>query len=284
MLGPGRPRADPPAARAGAAGDAAATLAELDEAHALGIDPGALLRGLMEELHAVTRAKAGGQRRTLLQSAEEREAAERARRPARLGADPPPVADAAEGAGRRPGRARPARGGDDGAAAPDPRRRYARSGAVLSRLAGEGASTLQRRPQRRPQRASASPTAPRFRPISRRWSALLEEQRQATARRRSLHDHVGLVRFAPPELVLKPLKPLGADWPRELAAALKDGHRQAVAGRAHRRSRRASLLEQEKMAEERVRAEVLAEPATSAPLLEAFPEATLESFARPKGA
>ena len=34
------------------AGDAAATLAELDEAHALGIDPGALLRGLMEALHA----------------------------------------------------------------------------------------------------------------------------------------------------------------------------------------------------------------------------------------
>jgi DNA polymerase-3 subunit gamma/tau len=40
-------------------GDAAASLAELDEAQALGIDPAALLRGLMERLHAASRAKAG---------------------------------------------------------------------------------------------------------------------------------------------------------------------------------------------------------------------------------
>ena len=33
-------------------GDAPAALAELDESHALGIDPTQLLRGLMEELHA----------------------------------------------------------------------------------------------------------------------------------------------------------------------------------------------------------------------------------------
>src|SRR5688500_3241514 len=55
-------------------GDATTTLEQLDEAHALGIEPGSLLRGLMETLHAVTRAKAGA-RADLLQSAEEREAA-----------------------------------------------------------------------------------------------------------------------------------------------------------------------------------------------------------------
>ena len=55
-------------------GDVAATLGQLDEAHALGIEPGSLLRGLMESLHAVTRAKAGAGA-DLLQSAEEREAA-----------------------------------------------------------------------------------------------------------------------------------------------------------------------------------------------------------------
>ena len=33
-------------------------VAELDEAHDLGIDPTQLLRGLMENLHAATRAKA----------------------------------------------------------------------------------------------------------------------------------------------------------------------------------------------------------------------------------
>ncbi|MDP9424446.1 MAG: DNA polymerase III subunit gamma/tau, partial [Pseudomonadota bacterium] len=53
-------------------GDVTQTLAQLDEAHALGIEPGSLLRGLMESLHSVTRAKAGASA-DLLQSAEERE-------------------------------------------------------------------------------------------------------------------------------------------------------------------------------------------------------------------
>src|SRR5687767_14833238 len=55
-------------------GDVAETLGQLDEAHSLGIDPGSLIRGLMESLHAVTRVKAGA-KADLLQSAEEREAA-----------------------------------------------------------------------------------------------------------------------------------------------------------------------------------------------------------------
>ena len=57
------------------AGDATAALAELDEAHELGIDPTQLLRGLMESLHSATRAKAGASA-DALQSAEERESAE----------------------------------------------------------------------------------------------------------------------------------------------------------------------------------------------------------------
>src|SRR5689334_21303908 len=56
-------------------GDAAATLAELDEAHALGVDPASILRGLMEELHGATRTKAGATEAML--AAEQREAAER---------------------------------------------------------------------------------------------------------------------------------------------------------------------------------------------------------------
>src|SRR5215210_4193147 len=56
-------------------GDATAALAELDEAHELGIDPMQLLRGLMESLHVATRAKAGAAA-DALQSAEEREASE----------------------------------------------------------------------------------------------------------------------------------------------------------------------------------------------------------------
>src|SRR5438477_13096080 len=56
-------------------GDATAALAELDQAHELGIDPMQLLRGLMEALHSATRAKAGATSGAL-QSTEEREAAE----------------------------------------------------------------------------------------------------------------------------------------------------------------------------------------------------------------
>src|SRR5215212_7206267 len=57
-------------------GDATAALVELDTAHELGIDPGQLLRGLMESLHSATRAKAGATAGAL-QSAEERESAEK---------------------------------------------------------------------------------------------------------------------------------------------------------------------------------------------------------------
>ena len=57
-------------------GDAAGSLAELDEARTLGIEPTALLRGLMEQTHAATRAKAGGSADPLA-SAEERAASEK---------------------------------------------------------------------------------------------------------------------------------------------------------------------------------------------------------------
>src|SRR6476646_1275172 len=56
-------------------GNAAEALADLDQAHELGIDPTQLLRGLMESLHAATRAKAGANA-DALQSLEERESAD----------------------------------------------------------------------------------------------------------------------------------------------------------------------------------------------------------------
>src|SRR5205085_2355306 len=92
-----------------------------------------------------------------------------------------------------------------------------------------------------------------------------------------LHDQVGLVRFAPGELVLKPMRPLGADWSRELATALK-----GITGTAWQVSLadepgQPSLLDQEKIAEERVKADVLADPGVRA-VMDAFPEAELESF------
>jgi len=92
-----------------------------------------------------------------------------------------------------------------------------------------------------------------------------------------LHDQVAVVRYAPPELVVKPSRPLGADWSRDLALALK-----ATTGATWQVSLsdepgEPSLLDQEKIAEQRVRAEVLADPAVRS-VMDAFPEAELESF------
>ena len=95
-------------------GDAAATLDQLDEAHALGIEPAALLRGLMESLHAdhPHQGRRGGGRAAVGRGAR---GGAGARRVDQLGLAPPLVAVAAQGADRRRHRARPARGGDDGA-------------------------------------------------------------------------------------------------------------------------------------------------------------------------
>jgi DNA polymerase-3 subunit gamma/tau len=97
-----------------------------------------------------------------------------------------------------------------------------------------------------------------------------------------LHDQVGLVRYAPPELALKPTRPLGQDWPRDAANALK-----AVTGASWTvllsdEAGEPSLLDQEKIAEERVRSDVLADPNLRA-VMDAFPDAELETYST-KGA
>ena len=92
-----------------------------------------------------------------------------------------------------------------------------------------------------------------------------------------LRDHVGLVSFAPGELVLKPLKPLGADFSRELAAAAKQATGQSWQVRLTDEGGAPSLQQQEAMAEERMKAAVLEEPNVRA-LLEEFPDASLEAI------
>jgi DNA polymerase-3 subunit gamma/tau len=94
-----------------------------------------------------------------------------------------------------------------------------------------------------------------------------------------LHDNVGLVSFAPGDLVLKPLRPLGADFARELAAAAKEITGTSWQVRLAEDGGEPSLQQQEVMAEERVRATVMAEPAVRA-LLDAFPDATYVSHQR----
>ena len=253
-------------------GDATATLAQLDEAHALGIEPGSLLRGLMESLHAVTRSKAGA-RADLLQSAEEREsAAELASRlswgnlhrlwqlllkgleDVRIAPDPHEAATMAL--------LRLIHATD----MPDP-------SALATMIAGGGA------PVAAPAvpTSTASPEAKASLPSD--FPSLVDavERQGRQLLGLQLRDHVGLVSFAPGELVLKPLKPLGPDFPRELAAAAKQATGLSWQVRLTDEGGAPSLQQQEAMAEERMRAEVLEEPNIKA-LLDEFPDATLETI------
>jgi DNA polymerase-3 subunit gamma/tau len=106
--------------------------------------------------------------------------------------------------------------------------------------------------------------------------SLLEANRKPLLAQQ-LHDHVSVVRYQPPELLLKPLRPLGGDWTRELAAALKTLTGTSWEVSLSDEQGDPSLLDQEKMAEERVRADVLADPNVRA-VMDAFPDAELESF------
>jgi DNA polymerase-3 subunit gamma/tau len=257
-------------------GEAGAALTELDEAHELGIDPTQLLRGLMESLHAATRAKAGASA-DALQSAEERDtAADMARQlswgtihrlwqmllkglqDVEIAPDP---REAAEMVLLRLIHA---------ADMPDP-------ASLLQRLSGEGVAS-----------APSSAPAPRGGGATARLPAdfpALIKALEASGKHQlavQLHDQVSLVRFAPPELAVKPLRPLGADWSRDAALALKAATSATWRVLLSDEPGEPSLLDQEKMAEQRVRADVLADPNVRA-VMDAFPDSELESFST-KGA
>ena len=258
------------------AGDATAALIELDEAHQLGIDPMQLLRGLMESLHAATRAKAGAASDALL-SAEERASAEQ-------------MAGALSWGTIHRLWQMLLKGLQDVGIAPDPREAAEMAllrlihaadlpdpAALLARLSGEGTVTA---PAAAPAAKSPGPLAA----LPADFAALVKllEGKGKHQLAVQLHDQVGVVRYAPPELALKPLRPLGGDWPRELAARLKEVTGTNWQVSLSDEAGEPSLLDQEKMAEERVRAEVLTDPNVQA-VMDAFPDAELESFST-KGA
>ncbi|MBA2465977.1 MAG: DNA polymerase III subunit gamma/tau [Sphingomonas sp.] len=258
-------------------GDAPQMLAELDDVHALGTDAAALLRGLMEELHVATRAKAGASA-DRLQSAEQRQAAEELAELLSWGdihrlwqmllkglADVQIAPDPQEAATMALLRLIHA------ADLPDP-------ASVLAKLA-EGA------PMGSPGRTRnggepGQPAAPNAK-AAEDFPAFVRQLEAAGLHRLGLqlHDHVGLVRYAPGELVLRPLKPLGPNFARELIAAARTATGMIWTVTLSDEGGEPSLRERETMAEERVRSEVLAEPNVQA-VLEAFPEAVLETFAQ----
>jgi DNA polymerase-3 subunit gamma/tau len=268
-------------------GDASGSLAELDEAQALGIDPTALLRGLMEQIHAASRAKAG-RGGDPLASVEERAASEEL--------------------GGSLGWSQLHRlwqlllkGLSDVSLAPDPNEAAAMvllrlvhaadlpdPAALLARLQGQGEGAASApAPRTAP---AAAPRAelptPAFAPAPEPAAASLPqsfpelvdfiESRGKAIRAVQLRNQVGLIRYAPGELALKPLQPLGANFAREFEAELRSvtgAPWQVTLGDGEAD---ASLAAQHKMAEERARDAILREPSVAA-VLSAFPDAILES-------
>ena len=143
---------------------------------------------------------------------------------------------------------------------------------LLHKLSGEGAVAG---PAAAPQAKGSRPTAQLPADFGGLIAALERSGKHQLALQ--LHDQVGLVRYAPPELAVKPLRPLGGDWPRELALALKGATGTTWQVTLSDDPGEPSLLHQEKIAEERVRADVLTDPNVRA-VMDAFPEAELESF------
>ena len=252
------------------AGEAKGALAAVRDQYDLGVDPAALLRGLLEAVHGITRAKVGGPDDPA-QSAEEREAyADWASRLsfatihrlwqlllkglAEVQNGTLPL-EAAEMALLRVIHA---------SELPDP-------GALMERLAsGEAA------PARAPAVPPAPPPAPAVPSTFAELVGLLDRSGKALLAQQ-LHDFVGLVRFAPPELVIRPAKPLSSDFVRDLAAALKSATGSIWQVSASDGEAQPTLLEQEKAEAERLRDEVLRAPLVAA-AFDAFPEAELAGY------
>jgi DNA polymerase-3 subunit gamma/tau len=258
-------------------GDAAAALKGMDEAHDLGMDPASIIRGLMEALHSATRAKAGAQTEALL-SAEQRDFSEK-------------LADRLSWGQSHRLWQMLLKGLSDVNVAPDPQEAATMAilrlihsaelpdpSVLLKRLDGGSAAPSA---AQAPKAATSGSTGSLPADFPALIQALESNGKHQLAIQ--LHDQVGLVRYAAPELAVKPLRPLGSDWPRELSAVLKGITGATWSVTMAEDGAEPSLLEQEKMAEEQVRADVLQDPSVKA-AMDAFPDAELESFSLTKGA
>jgi DNA polymerase-3 subunit gamma/tau len=246
------------------------------EQHALGVEPAALLHGLLETCHGVSRAKVGGGEDPAL-AAEEREAY--ADWAGRLGfaalhrlwqlllkghgevqTAPSPI-EAAEMALLRVVHA---------SQLPDPTdlmRRLANGEALPSPPAAAG-----------PAPGAGEVQAPLL-ALPADFEALVAalEQDGKYLMAETLRSGVGLVRYEPPDLVLRPARALPADFSRELAAMLRAATGQPWEITISDGPAEPSLLDQERAGEAARREAVLAMPVVKA-ALEAFAGAELESY------
>jgi len=246
------------------AGDAPGVLAALEEQHALGVEPAALFRGLLECVHGVTRIKAGGAPDPA-QSAEERDAAEGWA--ANLG-------HATlhrlwqlllKGLAEVEGTAMPMEAAEmallrvvHAGQLPDP-------GELIRRLqSGEALPAA-------PAGAAPAPSAPPPPRAPESFAALVE----AVAPRhphlaQQLHDYASLVRYAPPELVIHPRRPIDGHIAKALDEIAAIGWKVSLSEEAGE----PTLREAELAEADRARKAILESPVVAATLA-AFPDAEL---------
>lgn len=267
-------------------GDAPGALAALRDQHDLGIDPVAVLRGMLEIVHGVMLAKLGGSGDPA-QSAEEREQA--AIWAGRLShatlhrlwqlllkghdetARAPMVLEAAEMALLRVIHA---------AELPDPQQLIRRmqaaveSGAPMTgAVSGAMTGGMANGPAGAADAADPGlPPPADFRGVH---DMLVAHGRHQLAQQ--LHDYCELVRYAPPELSIRPVRPLPAEFARDLAAALKAASGAAWTVVSGDGPAEPTLRAQEEAARAALRAEVLAAPVVAA-AIEAFPGAELIDY------
>jgi len=253
-------------------GEAQEVLAGIREQYALGVEPSALFRSLLDCVHGITLAKVGGAVDPA-QSAEEREAY--ADWASRLG-----YATVhrlwqllLKGLDEVQGAVRPLEAAEmallrviHASELPDP-------GALAERLMSGGSVAVSSGELPAASRAKEQNSAPASFPAL--IDLLAGNGKQHLAQQ--LHDFAGLVRYEPPELAIRPTKPLPGDFNRELAAALK-----SLTGTLWRVSSsdgeaQPSPLEQEKAEAERLREAVLDSPMVKT-AFEAFPEAELIGY------
>ena len=240
------------------AGDAPGALAEVAAQRELGVDPAAVLRGLLEIVHATTLLKVGGADDPALADDERQAMADHAAKMSfatlhRLwqlllkGHDEVARAyDPAEAADMAVLRVIHA------ASMPDPDE-------VAKMLAGG----VMQMPAPRPPAANL--------PSS--FQAMIETV-EAHGRHRlaqQLRDEVGEIRYAPPELIIRPSRPFDT---RELAQVLRGATGVVWTVTAEDAPAKPSLREQEAAAEAAAREAILAEPVVAA-IRDHFPDADL---------
>jgi DNA polymerase-3 subunit gamma/tau len=254
------------------AGDIKAVLAGVEQQHALGVEPAELLRGLLETVHNVTRAKVGGADDPSL-APEERAA---------LGEWASAMGFATlhrlwqlllKGHGEVTTAALPREAAEmallrvvHASQLPDP---------------GELARKLQSGEAVAVPVMSMTPSAPAEQQAPllnlpadfRALVALVDEGGKAQLAQQ-LHDYAGLISYAPPRLALKALKPLPQEFARDLSAVLRRLTNAVWDVTMTDGDAAPSLLAQERAAESAVRDAILGAPLVAAARA-AFPDAEL---------